>query len=67
MLGCVAAVIETESPSQPSPAVIQTMCTSATAGVLLGCSAVWNRLRCHRRILLSTSLPRVLDHGSGNL
>ena len=25
MLGCVAAVIETESPSQPSPAVIQTM------------------------------------------
>src|SRR5579863_6975721 len=32
MLGCVAAVIETESPSQPSPAVIQTMCTSGTAG-----------------------------------
>src|SRR5580693_9789900 len=32
MLGCVAAVIETESPSQPRPAVIQTMCTSLTAG-----------------------------------
>ena len=32
MLGCIAAVIETESPSQPSPAVIQRMCTSLTAG-----------------------------------
>ena len=32
MLGWVAAVMETESPSQPSPAVIQRMCTSATAG-----------------------------------
>ena len=32
MLGWVAAVIETESPSQPRPAVIQRMCTSATAG-----------------------------------
>src|ERR1700722_4249750 len=32
MLGCVAAVIETESPSQPRPAVIQRMCTSLTAG-----------------------------------
>src|ERR1700688_4881353 len=31
MLGCVAAVIETESPSQPRPAVIQRMCTSLTA------------------------------------
>src|ERR1700688_3979837 len=30
MLGWVAAVIETESPSQPRPAVIQRMCTSAT-------------------------------------
>src|SRR5271156_4500711 len=30
MLGCVAAVIETESPSQPRPAVIQRMCTSET-------------------------------------
>jgi hypothetical protein len=30
MLGWVAAVIETESPSQPSPAVIQTMWTSST-------------------------------------
>src|SRR5271168_2223744 len=30
MLGCVAAVTETESPSQPRPAVIQSMCTSAT-------------------------------------
>src|SRR5580700_3057571 len=29
-LGCVAAVIETESPSQPRPAVIQTMWTSET-------------------------------------
>ena len=32
MLGWVAAVIETESPSQPSPAVIQRMWTSLTAG-----------------------------------
>src|SRR5271155_2009083 len=32
MLGCVAAVIETESPSQPKPAVIQRICTSLTAG-----------------------------------
>src|SRR5271156_1437629 len=32
MLGCVAAVIETESPSQPRPAVIQRICTSFTAG-----------------------------------
>ena len=32
MLGCVAAVMETESPSQLSPAVIQRMCTSFTAG-----------------------------------
>src|SRR5580658_11022901 len=31
-LGCVAAVIDTESPSQPRPAVIQSMCTSLTAG-----------------------------------
>src|ERR1700733_2604164 len=30
MLGWVAAVTETESPSQPRPAVIQSMCTSAT-------------------------------------
>ena len=30
MLGWVAAVIETESPSQPNPAVIQTMWTSST-------------------------------------
>jgi len=30
MLGWVAAVIEIESPSQPSPAVIQTMWTSST-------------------------------------
>src|SRR5580692_122639 len=28
MLGCVAAVTETESPSQPKPAVIQRMCMS---------------------------------------
>src|SRR5262249_61123952 len=32
MLGCVAAVIETESPSQPRPAVIQTTWISCTAG-----------------------------------
>ena len=32
MLGWVAAVIETESPSQPKPAVIQMMWISATAG-----------------------------------
>ena len=32
MLGCVAAVIETESPSQPSPAVIHRTWTSETAG-----------------------------------
>ena len=32
MLGCVAAVIETESPSQPRPAVIQRTWTSETAG-----------------------------------
>ena len=32
MLGCVAAVIDTESPSQPRPAVIQTMWISRTAG-----------------------------------
>ena len=32
MLGWVAAVIETESPSQPRPAVIQRTCTSLTAG-----------------------------------
>ena len=31
MLGWVAAVIETESPSQLSPAVIQRTCTSFTA------------------------------------
>src|SRR6476469_974528 len=31
-LGWVAAVIETESPSQPSPAVIHTMWMSLTAG-----------------------------------
>ena len=30
MLGCVAAVMETESPSQPRPAVIQRMWTSET-------------------------------------
>ncbi len=35
MLGCVAAVIETESPSHPKPAVSHTMCTSFTAGVCL--------------------------------
>ncbi len=32
MLGCVAAVTETESPSQLSPAVIQRTWTSLTAG-----------------------------------
>src|ERR1700722_18041786 len=32
MLGCMAAVTETESPSQPRPVVIQTTCTSFTAG-----------------------------------
>ncbi len=32
MLGCVAAVIDTVSPSQHSPAVIQSTCTSETAG-----------------------------------
>ena len=31
-LGWLAFVIATESPSQPNPAVIQTMCTSLTAG-----------------------------------
>src|SRR5579863_4021445 len=30
MLGCVAAVTDTESPSQPNPAVIHRICTSAT-------------------------------------
>src|SRR5689334_16609621 len=33
MLGWDAAVTETESPSQLSPAVIQSMCNSRTAGV----------------------------------
>ncbi len=32
MLGWVAAVVDTESPSQLSPAVIQRMWTSLTAG-----------------------------------
>src|SRR5215472_13913161 len=32
MLGCVAAVMETESPSQPRPAVIHTTWTSLTSG-----------------------------------
>src|SRR5215467_9772342 len=32
MLGCVAAVIDTESPSHPRPAVIHTMWTSLTSG-----------------------------------
>src|ERR1700761_8733811 len=32
MLGWVAAVMETESPSQPSPAVIHKIWSSATAG-----------------------------------
>ena len=43
MLGCVAAVIETESPSQLRPAVIHRMWTSLTAGCTLGLSAVGNR------------------------
>src|SRR3954469_20217304 len=34
MLGCVAAVMETESPSQPNPAVIHKIWSSATAGFL---------------------------------
>src|ERR1700733_13475563 len=32
ILGCVAAVMETESPSQPRPAVIHKIWTSLTAG-----------------------------------
>ena len=31
-LGCMAAVVDTESPSQLSPAVIQRTWTSLTAG-----------------------------------
>src|SRR6476620_4459687 len=31
-LGCIAAVIDTVSPSQLRPVVIQIMCTSLTAG-----------------------------------
>ena len=34
MLGCVAAVMEIESPSQPSPAVIQRIVTSGNGGRL---------------------------------
>ena len=34
MLGCVAAVIEIVSPSQPRPAVIQS--TSMTSGLTVG-------------------------------
>src|SRR5678815_5828993 len=32
ILGCIAAVIDTESPSQPNPVVIQTTWISLTAG-----------------------------------
>src|SRR5690348_6587904 len=32
MLGCVAAVSETESPSQLSPALIQRTCSTGSAG-----------------------------------
>ena len=33
MLGCVAAVIDTESPSHPNPAVIHKISISFTGGV----------------------------------
>ena len=38
MLGCVAAVTDTESPSQLSPAVIQRTWTSLTAGSFSSCA-----------------------------
>jgi hypothetical protein len=41
MLGNVAAVIETESPSQLNPAVIQRMWTSLTAGMGVGTCDDW--------------------------
>ena len=51
MLGCVAAVIETESPSQPKPGGDPEDVDLGDGGWLLRYSTVGNSFRCHAALL----------------